>query len=112
MEIKGIQLLAETDKHWIIESGAGEAWHDLVTWTVQHGYAGLENMALIPGTVGGSAGAKHRCLWFGIARPFLGIGCCQFEHRRNQHHERCANANLLIAIPSSKKMREKIPSNG
>ncbi len=52
MEIKGIALIHETDKHWIIESGAGEAWHDLVTWTVQHGYAGLENMALIPGTVG------------------------------------------------------------
>lgn len=52
MEIKGIALIHETDKHWIIESGAGEAWHELVTWTVQHGYAGLENMALIPGTVG------------------------------------------------------------
>ncbi|HMS27338.1 MAG TPA: UDP-N-acetylmuramate dehydrogenase [Burkholderiaceae bacterium] len=52
MEIKGIALIKETDKHWIIESGAGELWHDLVTWTVQHGHAGLENMALIPGTVG------------------------------------------------------------
>ena len=37
-----------------MEAGAGENWHDFVAWTLDQGYPGLENMALIPGTVGAS----------------------------------------------------------
>ncbi len=54
MEIAGMRLLRETERHWIVEAGAGERWHDLVAWTLSQGYGGLENMALIPGTVGAS----------------------------------------------------------
>ncbi len=52
VEIKGCRLLQETSKAFIIEAGAGENWHDFVAWTLAQGYPGLENMALIPGTVG------------------------------------------------------------
>ncbi|MPM78986.1 UDP-N-acetylenolpyruvoylglucosamine reductase [bioreactor metagenome] len=52
MEIKGLRLVEETDKAWIVEAGAGEVWHEAVAWTIAQGYPGLENMALIPGTVG------------------------------------------------------------
>ena len=34
MEIKGIRLVEETDKAWIVEAGAGENWHDCVRWTL------------------------------------------------------------------------------
>ena len=54
MEIKGLRLLEETDKAWIVEAGAGEVWHDAVAWTLAQGFPGLENLALIPGTVGAS----------------------------------------------------------
>ncbi len=54
VEVPGMRLVAETDKAWIVEAGAGELWHDFVAWTMAQGYWGLENLALIPGTVGAS----------------------------------------------------------
>jgi len=39
-------------KFTVIEVGAGNNWHEFVRWTVQNNYRGLENLALIPGTVG------------------------------------------------------------
>ncbi|MEJ6000382.1 UDP-N-acetylmuramate dehydrogenase [Paucibacter soli] len=52
MEIPGLRLLEERADAWIIEAGAGVTWHEAVQWTIEQGYAGLENLALIPGTVG------------------------------------------------------------
>ncbi|MFZ9299038.1 MAG: FAD-binding protein, partial [Hylemonella sp.] len=52
VEIMGRQLVADTPKAWIVEAGAGESWHDFVRWTLAQGWPGLENLALIPGTVG------------------------------------------------------------
>ncbi|MBC7548579.1 MAG: UDP-N-acetylmuramate dehydrogenase [Polaromonas sp.] len=54
VDIMGKRLVGETAKAWIVEAGAGEGWHDLVTWTLHAGYPGLENLALIPGSVGAS----------------------------------------------------------
>lgn len=56
VEIVGRRLVAETEAEdggaWIVEAGAGENWHDFVRWTLAQGWAGLENLSLIPGTVG------------------------------------------------------------
>lgn len=52
VEIPGRRLVAETSDAWIVEVGAGENWHDTVAWTLAQGWPGLENLALIPGTVG------------------------------------------------------------
>ncbi|MBG6081360.1 UDP-N-acetylmuramate dehydrogenase [Rubrivivax gelatinosus] len=52
IEIEGRRLVAETEDAWIVEAGAGERWHDVVAWTLDQGLPGLENLALIPGTVG------------------------------------------------------------
>jgi UDP-N-acetylmuramate dehydrogenase len=38
----------------IVEAAAGEPWHEFVLWTLEQGLYGLENLALIPGTVGAS----------------------------------------------------------
>jgi UDP-N-acetylmuramate dehydrogenase len=54
VEIMGRRLVDETPKAWIVEAGAGEPWHGLVGWTLDQGLPGLENLALIPGTVGAS----------------------------------------------------------
>ncbi len=52
VEVMGKRLVEETAKAFVVEAGAGENWHDFVTWTLAQGYPGLENLALIPGTVG------------------------------------------------------------
>lgn len=54
VEVPGLQRVGETDKAVIVEAGAGENWHTLVTWTLDQNLPGLENLALIPGTVGAS----------------------------------------------------------
>ncbi|UDG82149.1 UDP-N-acetylmuramate dehydrogenase [Candidatus Vallotia cooleyia] len=52
IKLRGKRILAQTDDSYIVEVAAGERWHDFVDWTLQQGMAGLENLALIPGTVG------------------------------------------------------------
>ncbi len=52
IEVCGMRLVEESDEAWIVEFGAGENWHDCVAWTLAQGLPGLENLALIPGTVG------------------------------------------------------------
>ncbi len=54
VEVVGRRVLGQTARHTIVEAGAGENWHDFVGWTLQQGLPGLENLALIPGTVGAS----------------------------------------------------------
>ncbi|MCX6291768.1 MAG: UDP-N-acetylmuramate dehydrogenase [Bacteroidetes bacterium] len=50
--LKGIQKIKEDDDSVFIQSGSGEAWNDLVMYCIENNYAGIENMSLIPGTVG------------------------------------------------------------
>ena len=52
VEVRGWRLVRETPDAWIVESGAGESWHEFVAWTLAQGWPGLENLALIPGSVG------------------------------------------------------------
>ncbi len=52
IEIKGIEVVEEDSEHVVVRSGAGENWHAFVLHCVENGYAGVENLSLIPGTVG------------------------------------------------------------
>lgn len=50
--IKGKKVLKETEQEVWLEVGGGENWHELVLWCVEQNYGGIENLSLIPGTVG------------------------------------------------------------
>jgi len=50
--IGGRRLAGEDADACYVRAGAGEGWHDFVLWTLAQGWPGLENLALIPGTVG------------------------------------------------------------
>ncbi|CAB3830731.1 UDP-N-acetylenolpyruvoylglucosamine reductase [Achromobacter animicus] len=51
---EGVRLLEARPDAWIVEAAGGESWHGFVAACVAQGWDGLENLALIPGTVGAS----------------------------------------------------------
>ncbi|MBC7642730.1 MAG: UDP-N-acetylmuramate dehydrogenase [Flavobacterium sp.] len=52
INLKGKKIVDQNDDFVWIESQAGENWHELVLWTINQDFGGLENMSLIPGNVG------------------------------------------------------------
>jgi len=51
-KLRGIEVTAQDDQHVYLQVGSGENWHDFVLNCVEKGYGGLENLSLIPGSVG------------------------------------------------------------
>ena len=51
-EIKGIEIIDEDENQIMIKVGAGEKWHQFVMWSISHNLGGIENLSLIPGSVG------------------------------------------------------------
>ncbi len=51
-EIKGINIENEDENSWLISAGSGENWHEFVLFCINNNYGGLENLSLIPGSVG------------------------------------------------------------
>ena len=52
INITGQEILSSDQTHTLIAVGAGVNWHEFVAWTLENNLPGLENLALIPGTVG------------------------------------------------------------
>ncbi len=82
--IKGIEVVKEDPDHYYLKAGAGEVWHQLVLYCIKNNIGGLENLSLIPGTVG--------------AAPIQNIGAYGVE-QKDVFHELEA-----IAIAENKKV--------
>ena len=96
VEVMGRRLVAVRDDAWIVEFGAGETWHDAVAWCLDQGLPGLENLALIPGTVGAAPVQNIGAYGLELAERFesldavdlvtgrgvtLSAGACHFSYR-------------------------------
>lgn len=94
--IKGMVLVEEDDETATIAVGGGENWHELVRWTLENNWGGLENLSLIPGTVGaapiqniGAYGVELKDSFMGLEAIELSTGeeqvfsaeDCQFGYR-------------------------------
>ena len=51
-QIKGIQIIEENKETVIVEVGSGEEWDNFVNWSTKNNFYGIENLSLIPGSVG------------------------------------------------------------
>ncbi|QLC74526.1 UDP-N-acetylmuramate dehydrogenase [Pseudomonas sp. LPB0260] len=96
MASRGIRVLEDDGERLLVEAEAGEPWHPFVQWTLQRGLVGLENLSLIPGTVGaapmqniGAYGVELKDVFAGLTaldrhtgelREF-GLGDCAFAYR-------------------------------
>ncbi len=76
--IQGFKIIDETDEHILVKCGAGEIWDDLVNYCVERNYGGVENLSLIPGTVGaapiqniGAYGVELKDAFYSLSGIFL-----------------------------------------
>lgn len=96
VENRGIEIMDEDNDYVYIRAAAGEQWDDLVQYTVDRGYGGLENLSLIPGTVGsspiqniGAYGAELKDVFYMLEAVSVRTGEfrefyrneCQFDYR-------------------------------
>ncbi len=52
MNLKGIDIVSDTDDDVTVKAHAGENWHEFVLWCLENDFGGIENLSLIPGNVG------------------------------------------------------------
>jgi len=51
-ELKGIEIISQNNEVALVKCAAGEVWHSFVLWCIENNLYGVENLSLIPGTVG------------------------------------------------------------
>jgi UDP-N-acetylmuramate dehydrogenase len=108
-----VRLLEERADAWIVEAGAGENWHVTVAWTLDHGLPGLENLALIPGTVGaapvqniGAYGVELRQRFESLdavdlvtgRTVTLGLDACHFGYRDSVFKHVLAGKSVITRV--------------
>jgi UDP-N-acetylmuramate dehydrogenase len=112
-EIKGIELMEEDEKHIYVRAGAGENWHGFVQHTVDKGWAGIENLSLIPGSVGaapmqniGAYGVEikevfHQLSAYHLAEKKVytfGLGDCEFGYRESVFKGRYKGQFIILDV--------------
>ena len=111
--LTGRERVQEDDQFIYVRAAAGEVWHDFVQWTLAQGWGGLENLSLIPGSVGaapmqniGAYGVEikdcfHSLSWFefstGTTHTFT-LADCQFAYRDSVFKHALQNQGVILDV--------------
>jgi len=111
--LKGIETVSENSKEVILKIAAGEVWHELVLFAIEKGYAGIENMSLIPGRVGaapmqniGAYGVELKDVFESLEAwniekqqiETFNLEQCQFGYRESVFKKSAKNKFLIISV--------------
>ncbi|MBL0308748.1 MAG: UDP-N-acetylmuramate dehydrogenase [Bacteroidetes bacterium] len=111
--IMGLQVISEGETQVLVKAGAGELWHKLVLWCIQNGYAGLENLSLIPGLVGagpmqniGAYGVEIKDVFYELEAISMKTGelvrfslaDCQFGYRESAFKNKYKNDFFITSV--------------
>ncbi|WP_207429496.1 UDP-N-acetylmuramate dehydrogenase [Pedobacter sp. SYSU D00535] len=112
MNIKGIVQEVQGDDV-LVTAGGGEVWNDLVNYCVERGFAGMENLTLIPGSVGaspiqniGAYGVELKDVFFSCEAYDIGSGemrtftnaDCQFDYRDSIFKRELKEKVIITAV--------------
>jgi UDP-N-acetylmuramate dehydrogenase len=116
----GKEIVGETPQAILVRARAGENWHGFVQWTLEQGLGGLENMSLIPGTVGaspiqniGAYGAEVKDLFHALTAFDFASGtvrtmdaaACRFGYRdsvfKHEDGRHLAVLDVTFALPKA-----------
>lgn len=112
-EVPGIELLREDSRHYDVKSGAGVNWHEFVLHCIENGYAGLENLSLIPGNVGASPMQNIGAYGVEVKDRFLELEAfnletleteifdaeaCEFGYRESVFKRRLKNKYIIVSV--------------
>ena len=96
--IKGVSVISETDDSVCVQVGAGEVWHDFVVYALSQEWYGLENLAMIPGSVG--AAPVQNIGAYGVDLSFF-LRFCDVFCRKTKRHLRLFAEDCQLAYRDS-----------
>ncbi|WP_018478312.1 UDP-N-acetylmuramate dehydrogenase [Pontibacter roseus] len=111
--IKGMEVVQEDEKFAYVKAGGGEVWHNLVLFSLEHNLGGIENLSLIPGTVGaaplqniGAYGVELKDVFHQLEAVHLATGelhtfdaeACRFGYRESVFKHEAKGEYIVTAV--------------